>query len=53
MAPTQIPLWEHVFNLPSVTLPSETVSLLSRLKFDVEGKVFARDHLLIFFEQVR
>ena len=48
MAPTQIPVGEHVFNLPSVTIPSKTVSLLSRLKFDGEGKLSAREHLLKF-----
>jgi len=48
MDSTQIPVWEHIFNLPSVTIPSKTVSLLSRLKFDGEGKVSAKDHLLKF-----
>lgn len=51
MAPTQIPIWEYVFNLPSINLPSKTVSLLSRLKFDGEGKVSASDHLLNFLNK--
>ena len=51
MAPTQIPIWESIFNLPSVTLPNKTTSLLSRLEFDGEGKIFVRDHLLKFLNK--
>jgi len=51
MAPTQIHVWEHVFNLRSVTLPCKTVPLLSHLKFDGEGKAFARDHILNFLNK--
>ena len=48
MASTQIPVWEHVFNFTSIDIPSKTVSLLSRHKFDGEGKLSAREHVLKF-----
>jgi hypothetical protein len=49
MAPAQIFVWEHVFNLPSVNIPSKTLYLLSELTFDGEGSTSAEDHLCIFF----
>ncbi len=34
------------FKLPSVTIPSKMVSLLSHFKFDGEGKVSTKYHIL-------
>ena len=49
MAPTQMFVWEHVFNLPYVNIPSKMLYLLSKLTFDREGSTSVEDHLCIFF----
>jgi len=45
MALAQISVWEHVFNLPSVNIPSKTLYLLSEPTFDGEGSTSTEDHL--------
>ena len=49
MAHAQIHVWECVFNLPSVNIPSKTLYILSELTFDGEGSTSAEDHLCNFF----
>jgi hypothetical protein len=49
MDPTQIPVWERVFNLPYVNIPSKTLYLLSELTFEGEGSTSAEDYLCNFF----
>jgi hypothetical protein len=44
MAP-QITVLEHAFNFSLPDVPNETVSCLSKLTFDGEGKLSAKDHL--------
>jgi hypothetical protein len=44
MAP-QITVLEHAFNFSLPDVPNETVSRLSKLTFDGEGKLSAKDHL--------
>ena len=45
MAHAQIPVWESVFNFTLVNIPNETINLLSKLEFDGEGDISAREHL--------
>jgi hypothetical protein len=47
MAP-QITVLEHAFNFSLPDVPNETVSRLSKLTFDGEGKLSAKDHLIKF-----
>ena len=48
MAHAQIPVWESIFNFTLVNIPNETINLLSKLEFDGEGDISAREHLRKF-----
>ena len=51
MTPTQIHVCECVFNLPLVNISQKTVILLSKIKFDSEGKMSTREHLIQFVDK--
>ena len=51
MAHAQIPFWESVFSITLIDIPNETVNLLSKLEFDVEGDISARKHLKMFLSK--
>jgi hypothetical protein len=48
MAP-QITVFEHAFHFSLPNIPNKTVSLLSKLTFDGEGNVSAKDHINKFW----
>jgi hypothetical protein len=49
MAPAQITMLEHDFNVSLPVIPNKTTDLFSELTFDDEGNTSAVDHISNFF----
>jgi hypothetical protein len=48
MAPAQITVLKHAFNVTLPIIPNKTIDLVSKLTFDGEGNTSVVDHISIF-----